>query len=91
MITKELIDYIKSQRQNGVNDEAIKSNLLSNNWLQQDINQAFLEIDKEQKTEFHPRVFSQQSDSNLNEEEEKPKIIKILSNFFYFILCKSMI
>jgi len=86
MITKELIDYIKLLKQKGVNNEVIKNNLLKSNWSEQDINQAFLEIDKKQMMDPQSQVVPEQSDFNFNEkEEEKPKIIKILSNFFYFI------
>ena len=41
MINQQLIDYIKQQMQQGMSREVITNNLLSQNWQQQDVNEAF--------------------------------------------------
>lgn len=46
MVTKELLDYIKTKRQQGIGDEAIKEDLLKTNWKLEDITIAFNSIDK---------------------------------------------
>lgn len=41
MINQQLLDYIKQQLQQGVSREVISSNLISQGWQQQDVNEAF--------------------------------------------------
>ena len=41
MINQQILDYIKQQLQQGIPKETISSNLLSQGWLQQDVNEAF--------------------------------------------------
>jgi len=41
MTNQQLLDYIKQQLSQGVSREVISSNLLSQGWQQQDINEAF--------------------------------------------------
>jgi hypothetical protein len=44
MVNKELIDYIKSVKEKGYTDEAIKSSLLQYNYTQDSIDEAFKEL-----------------------------------------------
>lgn len=69
MITQELLNYIRLQKQQGVSDETIRSGLLNSNWSEQDINQ----------------VLTQQVNSAFTAEEEKPKMIKTISTLFSLI------
>src|SRR3989338_8991438 len=41
MVNQQILDYIKQQLQQGVSKETISSNLLSQGWQQQDVNEAF--------------------------------------------------
>jgi len=41
MVNQQILDYIKQQLQQGVSMETISSNLLSQGWQQQDVNEAF--------------------------------------------------
>jgi hypothetical protein len=97
MITQELLNYIRLQKQQGVSDETIKRNLLNSNWSEQDINQALLLTGALQPTQAQaptppsytpssqPQVFTQQVDSTFTVEEEKPKMIKTISTLFFLI------
>ncbi|KUK83168.1 MAG: hypothetical protein XD98_0413 [Microgenomates bacterium 39_6] len=40
MITEELVDYVKQQRQDGVSDQAIREAILSVGWTEEDADQA---------------------------------------------------
>lgn len=42
MVTEQLKDYIHSQIQNGISEEAIRSSLVKRGWSEQDISQAFV-------------------------------------------------
>lgn len=44
MVTQELVLFIKTQLANGVSADSIKQSLLSNNWQQNDIDQAFFSL-----------------------------------------------
>lgn len=41
MVNQQILDYIKQQLQQGIPKETISSNLLSQGWQQQDVNEAF--------------------------------------------------
>ena len=41
MVNQQILDYIKQQLQQGVSREIISSNLISQGWQQQDVNEAF--------------------------------------------------
>lgn len=41
MVNQQILDYIKQQLQQGISKETISSNLLSQGWQQQDVNEAF--------------------------------------------------
>jgi hypothetical protein len=41
MVNQQMLDYIKQQLQQGVSKETISSNLFSQGWQQQDVNEAF--------------------------------------------------
>lgn len=99
MITQELLNYIRLQKQQGVSDETIRGNLLNSNWSEQDISQALLQTDAPQPTvsqtptptpssytpSSQPQVFTQQVASTFTVEEEKPKIVKTISTLFFLI------
>jgi len=88
MVTKELIDYIKTQKQQNVTDEIIKESLLKSNWLIEDINQAFFQINISSVPQAQTTVPSQPVTSFSNNDlltEEKPKIIKTVSIFIFLI------
>ncbi len=44
MITKELLDFVKKEREKNVSDEGIKSTLTQNGWLDSDVEGAFKEL-----------------------------------------------
>lgn len=44
MITQELINFIQSQKSQGKSKEEIKSSLMQNNWLEQDIETVFQQL-----------------------------------------------
>lgn len=44
MLNKQVFDYIRQQKQQGVSEEEIKSSLVKNGWQVQDINEAFSSI-----------------------------------------------
>jgi len=97
MVTQELINYIKTQKQQNVTDEAIIESLLKRNWSTEDINQAFLQINTLQISapptiyQSSPAVPSQKVMSPTNNinihisTEKKPRIIKIVSLFIFLI------
>ena len=41
MVNQQLLDYIKQQSQQGINNEQIKQSLLANGWQNTDIEEAF--------------------------------------------------
>jgi len=97
MVTQELINYIRLQKQQGVSNETIRSNLLNSNWSEQDIKQALLQTSTPQPTQSQtpispfsppssqPQVLTQQVDSAFTAEEEKPKMVKTISTLFFLI------
>lgn len=44
MVTRELVDYIRLQKNQGLDDGIIRNNLLNNRWSEEDIANAFLQI-----------------------------------------------
>ena len=82
MVTQELINYIKTQKQQNVTDETIRKSLFKSNWSIEDINQAFLQINT-------PTLSSQQNislpDNVYSPAKEKPKIIKTISVLIFLI------
>lgn len=45
MVTKELLDFIKNERQKGLTDDVIRQQLLKTNWTSEDVNAAFQSLD----------------------------------------------
>ena len=41
MTNQQMLDYIKQQLQQGVNNEAIKTSLIANGWQSADVEEAF--------------------------------------------------
>ncbi|MGM0482705.1 MAG: hypothetical protein ACQEP6_02470, partial [Patescibacteria group bacterium] len=62
---KKEVEYIRSQREKGVSDEAIRKALLSAGWSEGDISIGFAEVDGEASAES--------SQKNEEPEEEKPE------------------
>lgn len=73
MITQDLLEYIKSQRIQGVEESTIKSQLLANNWSEQDVNYAFTKINTH-------------SLSSLGSYMHSSKLKRILIIFVLFII-----
>lgn len=72
MITKEAIDYIKSEIQKGISRETITANLVtSGGWKTLDIQEAFLAIDKENATSTLPST-SQSAPVVVNSSTQPP-------------------
>ncbi|MBW6442084.1 hypothetical protein K0B04_04255 [Patescibacteria group bacterium] len=46
MVTKELLDYIKSQKIKGIDDEKIEADLIENNWECEDIREALDKVNR---------------------------------------------
>lgn len=95
MVTPELIDYVKTHKQQNVTDEVIRESLLKSNWPIADITQAFLQVNTPPipqtptTSQSSPAVSSQQVISSPNKvnpsTEEKPKIIKTISALIFLI------
>ena len=101
MITQELINYIKLQRQQGKTNEFIKSGLLAGKWAETDIDQALLQVNypnpltpaslnTTQSTTFtsaqpQSQIFTQLTDTPVTPTEKKPKIIKTISTLLFLI------
>src|SRR3989344_1875320 len=46
MINEQLLDYIRKQIEAGIDKESIKTTLISQGWLEQDVNESFMMIEK---------------------------------------------
>ena len=46
MVTKELLDYIKSQKIKGIDDENIEADLIENNWEYDDVKEALDKVNR---------------------------------------------
>jgi hypothetical protein len=96
MITKELINYVRLQKQQGESNAEIRAALLNNNWSEEDINEAFLSIDQQetlvrtsQESQGLKPVQTQPSNNIITSKpetkEKKPKVAKMVSIFFFLV------
>ncbi len=69
MITEELVNYIKNQRQAGVSDQAIREALLSVGWSQQDADQALITFSDSSPQE-EPVSFSPELNQTASHQEQ---------------------
>lgn len=101
MVTQELIAYIKSQRLQGKTDEIIRNDLLASKWSESDISQAFLQVISSSASpvaesgapqtsiftpaQLQPQTYVSQENASAPSTEEKPKMIKTISDLIFFI------
>ncbi len=72
MITQQLLDYIKQQLAQGISKEIINSNLLSQGWQQQDVDEAF------SAAENQSVIVPQSPQISFTSEKNKTTIILIV-------------
>ncbi len=76
MISKQLIEYIKSERAKGVQDDIIKSNLLDNDWAESDIEEAFQRITSiDPNTPFDVEIKDRENVFVIDSEESHPATV----------------
>jgi len=74
MITSDLISYIRSQTKNNISKDSIVSDLLKEGWLERDIEEGFLNVESNSKSEsFLPEIKKEVVDIKISKIEEPKK------------------
>ncbi len=79
MITNELIEYIKFNKNQNISNESIRESLLQGNWSEEDVDQAFVELDASTNMIQSPVHNELYSDNDRLDTKKKPKVIKVIS------------
>lgn len=81
MVTQELLDYIKAQMQQGISPESIKMTLLSQGWLQPDIDTALEGLQQAQNSPAEQALSIQSQNPKSNLFKKLGSIILIVFAF----------